>query len=658
MIEQKFQNQLLTVINNCNFDSLPEPNFIISFDKEGNPLSRYKDNEWDLMCYAYKKQSSSRVIFQLDNNSENAKILIEQIKLILYSGMVEFQNNGSSRLINIIVYQGQRLKKIANICLKYGCNFSNIRLCKEAMETIVKHICSLKKISASTYIKDLYKINNTQIKYQIEKFGISEKEIKKIEKMVNKLESESKQTTLIPTNIYADIVVQCIDYINEYHSKIEQIKNFSFDYFSKKHTIKEYQKIVSENNLEKIFEKIKIKNPTYLYILYSSFQAIAAMMVLCFSGMRISELQNLPINAYTSKIYNKQKVYVLNGFTSKDKVTGLKCTTWITSNIIEKAIECLRVLCEIHRFYYDYKKRLGGKSVKQKEKYKDLNILELEDYPLFPSFTFVGKEQPKYGIPVAEISQGINKWVDRILKPKLFTQEDLNELYDFNPLEDWDSYEELVIGKPWRFKTHQFRRSLTVYSIRSGLVKLPTLKKQLQHISFDMTLHYGNNAVDSKNFIFEPELVAEFNNEKIEHTTNLFLNILEQDDVLFGARGTSLETQKNNLRQLYLPDRKKTEKLIKTGQIYYKETPLGGCSLETNCNRLGFAYTTACVTCENAIFDQSSVKKLEIVKNNLKKQLSKYELGNYFHDQLKIEIESIDKVLAKRITLIEAVKNV
>lgn len=60
MIEQKFQNQLLTVINNCNFDSLPEPNFIISFDKEGNPLSRYKDNEWDLMCYAYKKQSSSR----------------------------------------------------------------------------------------------------------------------------------------------------------------------------------------------------------------------------------------------------------------------------------------------------------------------------------------------------------------------------------------------------------------------------------------------------------------------------------------------------------------------------------------------------------------------------------------------------------------------
>ena len=82
MIEQKFQNQLLTVINNCNFDSLPEPNFIISFDKEGNPLSRYKDNEWDLMCYAYKKQSSSRVIFQLDNNSENAKILIEHLNVV------------------------------------------------------------------------------------------------------------------------------------------------------------------------------------------------------------------------------------------------------------------------------------------------------------------------------------------------------------------------------------------------------------------------------------------------------------------------------------------------------------------------------------------------------------------------------------------------
>ena len=174
-----------------------------------------------------------------------------------------------------------------------------------------------------------------------------------------------------------------------------------------------------------------------------------------------------------------------------------------------------------------------------------------------------------------------------------------------------------------------------------------------------MTLHYGNNAVDSNNFIFEPDLLSEFNNERIEHTTELFLNILDQDDVLFGIRGTGLETQKDDLKPLYLlTDRKNTEKQVRAGQVHYKQTPLGGCTLDTNCDRLGFAYTTACVTCENAVFDQSSVKKLEIVKNALEKQLSKYESGNYFHDQLRIEIESIDKVLEKRITLIEVTKNV
>ena len=76
MIEQQFNNRLLTEVNDCNFDSLPQPDFIISFDNEGNRLSKYKDSEWDLMGYAYKKQASSRVIFKLDNNSENAKILI------------------------------------------------------------------------------------------------------------------------------------------------------------------------------------------------------------------------------------------------------------------------------------------------------------------------------------------------------------------------------------------------------------------------------------------------------------------------------------------------------------------------------------------------------------------------------------------------------
>jgi len=144
---------------------------------------------------------------------------------------------------------------------------------------------------------------------------------------------------------------------------------------------------------------------------------------------------------------------------------------------------------------------------------------------------------------------------------------------------------------------------------------------------------------------------------QINNLLQLFLNILEQDDVLFGIRGTGLETQKGKLRNLY-SDRKNTEKLIKAGQLHYKETPLGGCTLDTNCDRLGFAYTTACVTCDNAVFDHSSVKKLEIVKNALEKQLSKYESGNYFHDQLRIEIESIDKVLEKRITLIEVTKNV
>ena len=654
MIEQQFNNRLLTEVNDCNFDSLPQPDFIISFDGERNPLSRYKDAEWDLLCYAYKKQSSSRVIFQLDNDSENAKILIEQIKLVLYSVIMDVQQNSSARLINVLIKQGQRLKKLANICLKHNCNFNNLRLCKEAMNDILKYLCNLQKSTASIYVKEFTAINNTKLKYGFDNFGITEKEIKKLEKFVKNMESDAKQTTLIPTNIYADFITKSLDYIDHYHSQINQIRQFGLELYSEKFSVEDYRELISHYKLDALHEAVGIENQVSSYSLFTSFQSIAAMVIMCFSGMRINELQNLPINTYSTTTYNGEKIYLLNGFTSKKTVSGLRCTTWITSDKISKAIECLKVICEIHREFYSLKKFFSGSY----GKHKNLKMLELEDYPLFPSFGNTGTPQPRYGIPVTEVYQGMNNWVERLLNPINFTKEDLNELYVFNPLEDWESYEDIEIGKPWRFKTHQFRRSLTVYSIRSGLVKIPTLKKQLQHISYDMTLHYGNNAVDSKNFLFEPDLIREFHIERIEHTTELFLNIIEQDEMLFGARGIGLETQKEGLRKIFNSDRKNTEKLVRAGQIHYKQTPLGGCTLETNCDRLGFAYTTACVTCENAVFDQSSVKKLEIVKSTMERQLSQYESGNYFHDQLKVEIASINKVLEKRITLIEAVKNV
>ena len=616
-------------------------------------MSRYKDDEWDLICYAYKKQSSSKIIFKLDCSSENAKILIEQIKLVIYSSMMDTQQKGSARLINISIKLGQRLKKIANICLKHKCNFSNIQLCKEAVEELITYLCSLNKRTVRVYLKELNLINQTKLKYKIENFGLDEKDLKKIEKIVNNLDSDSKQTTLIPTRVYADFITKSLDYIDEYYSQLEQIRKFSLEYFQCDYDADQFSDLVVRYKLKNLFKRIGIKNQSKPTVLYSHFQCIAGMIIMCFSGMRISEMQNLPINAYTTITYNGQKIHVLNGFTSKKTISGLIKTTWITSSAIEKAVKCLRVICEIHKSYFEYKKIITPSNNNQPH----FNILELENYPLFPSFSHNGKEQPRYGIPVVEVYQSMNTWVERLLNPTPFSQEDLDELYAFNPLEDWDAYKDLQIGKSWRFKTHQFRRTLTVYSIRSGLVKVPTLKKQLQHISYDMTIHYGNNAIDSSNYIFEPDLINEFNNERLEHTTDLFLNIIEQDDVLFGIRGTGLETQKAKLRNLY-SDRKNTEKLIKTGQIHYKKTPLGGCTLDTNCDRLSFAYTTACLTCDNAVFDQSSVKKLEIVRNSLVEQLSKYESGNYFHDQLRIEIKSIEKVLEKRITLVEVAKNV
>ncbi len=50
--------------------------------------------------------------------------------------------------------------------------------------------------------------------------------------------------------------------------------------------------------------------------------------------------------------------------------------------------------------------------------------------------------------------------------------------------------EGIEVGKPWPLTFHQYRRSLSVYAHRSGMVSLPALNGQLQHITDEMRAYF------------------------------------------------------------------------------------------------------------------------------------------------------------------------
>ena len=191
------------------------------------------------------------------------------------------------------------------------------------------------------------------------------------------------------------------------------------------------------------------------------------------------------------------------------------------------------------------------------------------------------------------------------------TIEDKQEIeeIDFNK-----NIRDLEIGEQWEFKTHQYRRSLAVYSIQSGLVSLGALQIQMKHLFREMTLYYSNGASYARKLFDIPKehIAYEFDKLKPELDTLAYIkNVIFSDEKLFGAHGSFVEnnTKQNNheFKTYILENRDKTLKQFKNGEIAYKETALGGCIATEACDSRLTRSITACFNCHGGILKKSKV---------------------------------------------------
>ncbi len=86
---------------------------------------------------------------------------------------------------------------------------------------------------------------------------------------------------------------------------------------------------------------------------------------------------------------------------------------------------------------------------------------------------------------------------------------------------------------------------------------------------------------------------------------------------------------------------------MKDNRIAYKQTPLGGCTMNGTCDKLSLAHISACVTCPKAIFNDRSVKALSTLKTSLSKIIQRFDEGSPYRQQTDLEIKAIDKLLEK-----------
>jgi hypothetical protein len=170
------------------------------------------------------------------------------------------------------------------------------------------------------------------------------------------------------------------------------------------------------------------------------------------------------------------------------------------------------------------------------------------------------------------------------------TDEDIKELELIDEHRAWCSEDDFRVGGEWTITDHQLRRSLAVYAQRSGLVSLPSLRRQLQHITEEMSLYYAKGSQFAKNFIDldKKHFAFEWQNAGPESSFLAYTrDLLFKNTDNFGGY-VEWFREKMEDGDAIIMDRKATLKRFKSGEICYQESPFGGCTSSKPCKKIPF----------------------------------------------------------------------
>ena len=577
--------------------------FIISRDKDGKVLSLYKDNVWNLKTYV--SNPSQHGIIDFENRIESSNI--SDVKKLMFLLIVFGSGrNGSQYSVETLGhYFNDGMVPLSDFALENKTTITKIIENNILLNSYINNKCSnlgkVQCLSSTLVFLDNLSNRSTQINFQ------RNKDIFKLLKSkINDFSAEHHQTSIIPSRILAESIRQRWIQIEEIETNLTNLIKFldmcieSERFASSETMINKYKwdcnktlqwkEAINFYQLNNLFKKYSLKNRVNFKGFITKIQGTCKHLLHAYTGMRNGEMLNTQSNRLESVPTNSGICRIIS---TTSKFTGTNQNAkWVTSKEVERIIFILRSINQVIAKHYN---------------------LNLNDLPLFLSgniFVEKGKIRDNENI------RAKRKFDKRDELPLDYsslrlTIEDKQEIeeIDFNK-----NIRDLEIALPWEFKTHQYRRSLAIYSIQSGLVSLGALQIQMKHLFREMTLYYGNGASYARKLFDIPKehIANDLDALKPELDTLAYIkNVIFSDEKLFGAHGSFVEnnTKQNNhkFKTYFLENRDKTLKQFKNGEIAYKETALGGCIATEACDSRLTRSITACFDCHGGILKKSKV---------------------------------------------------
>lgn len=606
----------------------PNPNIIISKGSTG-VVSRYKDNKWDLSPYSPSPNKEPifdfvRVLMIDGDISELESEVIEEMKHFL--------------LVLLYVNRGGRFGCISvSTFRKYFYSLAKMgRFCISVNGKGNLHVLTLRDLLSRAQSFSLFANVNPDAltsRNMIDTFNsfrsVSEKHLgfKVIDvKFEEQIARQHNQHPVIPADLYLNLVnglSEEIGRIGCLTARLTQLiaefedKAVGRSHYVQKHlgiSKKEYRlsvtKLLKKHRLHKLFaEHYKVTDLATLITALYKIQYVCLHTIILYTGMRITEALNLPVDCIGDEVLSpsilneddsvavESEVIDLISYTTK--FTGVKETAnWLANSDVRKAVDILKAInC--------------GFSMAERKDFSDT---------LFVSPNHLkGKSRIR---TVFKPCRHQPQWYNSLI----IRQEDLDLLRATNP-EDQLRDETFVLGNPWPLSAHQFRRSLAFYAANSGFVSLPTLTVQFKHLASGMTKYYCRNyeSISSIFGYFDPDTnsfqlptahtLFDFKEARVAVVVDsLVRDVIYTETPLYGKSSNYVQRQRRDIEHAddpvnLLDVRRKTKEAVARGEIYYRETLLGGCTSPQDCDCRMLGEFTSCLSNACAVIKPQNVSE-------------------------------------------------
>ncbi|MEZ9655614.1 hypothetical protein AB4277_13200 [Vibrio splendidus] len=318
---------------------------------------------------------------------------------------------------------------------------------------------------------------------------------------------------------------------------------------------------------------------------------IATSCLICcgaFSGMRESEIFELTKESFEEATYNHQ---TFNLVRSKTHKLGQKHTKWVVAPIVKKAIELIAALN-------------SSLQLRLYENAKDEKHKELADC-LWLSQSI--RSEP----PI--VTKSINLQLRKFAKKHnaIVTHEVLEECKALNPNSAGRIEKTIIVGQPWYFTTHQFRRTLAVFTVRHRLGNSIALKEQYKHLYLEMSHWYTEGGIPTrlKDVQIDEDLKRSIDSEYDISVASKFMTWMNSDTTLSGSHGKAIMKMRDDVPVIY-SSWDVIYKAVKEKRLTLHGTMHSYCKAGYECDMDGVTNPAFCVDCRSgsSIIDDTQAK--------------------------------------------------